>query len=357
MGGVASAFMALANFLEEKGFLIQVLLPYSTDIETAVISRKYIIGAVFKKRITNTFLKRALNLFNLLTGWNFYFLFAIRNKWPSDIFAIYHGLSYSHWIKFSRSNRNLIWLHGEVEHPTNFLWRKSISRNYNRYDALIAITDKLVSGWKEVYAIKKDFFVINNLIDVNEIIRKSNDKQEEIISDEYSKILCVSRLSKEKGIFRLLNAAKNYFEKGYKFVLYFVGDGPLKHDMNRFILENDLGACCRLLGTKQNPFPYMKAADALILASYTEGSPMVIWEALLVGCPVLATRCGGVADALHNGAWGMVVENNDNSFFEGFEYLLKNYSTLRKKIDFDDFLKHIRCLNEKSQKSLLDMLS
>ena len=240
MGGVATAFLALVNALEQSGYLVQVVLPYETDIKKSVIPSKYVLGAIFKKRLKNRFLLRCLNLFNLLTRWNFYFLFAKRFKYDYDSFGIYQGMSYSHWIKYSKAKFNIAWFHGEVNNPANSLWKKSHSFYYNKFDALIAITDKIVDGWKTKYAIKKEIYVINNLLNLNEIIRQSAKQQYEIVLSNRPKFIFVARFSKEKGVFRLLSTIVTYVKQGAEFDIFFIGDGPLRIAMEEFIKKYKL---------------------------------------------------------------------------------------------------------------------
>ncbi len=54
-----------------------------------------------------------------------------------------------------------------------------------------------------------------------------------------------------------------------------------------------------------------RAADASLLSSSWENFPHTVVEALAVGTPVIATRTGGVAEVVHDGENGLVVEPGD----------------------------------------------
>ena len=66
---------------------------------------------------------------------------------------------------------------------------------------------------------------------------------------------------------------------------------------------------CELLGTllPEELAHWYRAADLLVLPSHSEGSPLVVMEALSCGTPVLATRVGGVPELIEPGRSGELV--------------------------------------------------
>ena len=81
--------------------------------------------------------------------------------------------------------------------------------------------------------------------------------------------------------------------------LTLLGDGPLRSELEA--LSKDLGMSDRIhfLGFRSNPFPIIRAADALVLSSRHEGMPNVVLEALACGTPVIATPApGGLVELL-----------------------------------------------------------
>ena len=76
----------------------------------------------------------------------------------------------------------------------------------------------------------------------------------------------------------------------------FLGDGPLRNDVERTPNARALGA----LPNAEVP-RYLAAADVLVLPSYAEGMPTVLIEAGAAGLPVIATEVGGIPDLLAEG--------------------------------------------------------
>ena len=90
-----------------------------------------------------------------------------------------------------------------------------------------------------------------------------------------------------------------------------VGDGPesaaLAAQRARLGLQDDV----HLLGERADAARLMQAADFLVLCSKQEGLSNAIIEAMLAGCPVVATAVGGNVELLEQGRTGLLVLPDD----------------------------------------------
>ena len=112
--------------------------------------------------------------------------------------------------------------------------------------------------------------------------------------EEPPHLLYVGRLSEEKGILELVEATR-----GLRRVV--VGDGPLRGrvpDAVGFVPPGELG-------------PYYARAAVVCVPSRREGYGVVAREAMAHGRPVVATRAGGLADAVEDGVTGLLVPPRD----------------------------------------------
>lgn len=104
-------------------------------------------------------------------------------------------------------------------------------------------------------------------------------------------LVAIGRLSREKGFDVLLKSlplVRKAFPTACTTIL---GDGPdlpeLKSAQKRFGLDSAV----RFLGSRRNPFPFLKHADMLLLPSRSEAMPNVVLEAIALGTPAVTTNC------------------------------------------------------------------
>lgn len=336
LGGVAIAFTAFAKALEECGFDVKALLLYEKNVYETPIPQKYICGFVFKKPIKNKILRLVVQVFNLLTRRYFYFKFV--KYIEHDIFVVYQALGCSHWYKYTKCPK-FVFFHQIQQKPKKgwfkLLFHRIYAYRYNLFTERIAISNSIAQSVQEVYGIKGMPVVISNLLSINEIVEKSSEKQDRIKRKDRLQFVCVARLSPEKGVLRLLRVAKRLRRQGYcDFDLFLIGSGPLFKEIEQEICRNHHETWLHLLGPMSNPYPYIKAADMLILPSYEEGLGLVLWEALLLETPVLATRSKGALEALCDGEWGRLVENTEEGLYDGMKLTLERYAEFSPFVDF-----------------------
>ena len=75
--------------------------------------------------------------------------------------------------------------------------------------------------------------------------------------------------------------------------------------------------CVELLGTKSNPYPYIKNCDIFVQPSRYEGKSVVIDEAKILAKPIIATAYPTVKDQIQNDNEGIIVELNVNGIVNG----------------------------------------
>lgn len=119
-----------------------------------------------------------------------------------------------------------------------------------------------------------------------------------------ARIICVGRLSAEKGYFGLLDALAAIEPSAGGSELVIVGDGPMAAAVHARARELGLVDRIRFAGSceENETLAEIARADILVLPSLMEGLPVVLIEAMALGRPVLASRVAGVPELVVEGA-------------------------------------------------------
>jgi glycosyltransferase involved in cell wall biosynthesis len=111
-------------------------------------------------------------------------------------------------------------------------------------------------------------------------------------------VLCVARLSREKGHADLLRAfaVMKQTEPELPLRLLLVGEGTERNRIGQLCRELNLTEHVTLAGQQTDVNSYYAIADVFVLPSLSEGCPNVLLEAMAAGVPVVATAVGGVPE-------------------------------------------------------------
>lgn len=116
------------------------------------------------------------------------------------------------------------------------------------------------------------------------------------------RLVCLGRLSPEKGQLLLIEAAALLAAKGLRFEITLVGDGPMRQTLEGSITARGLEDRIRLTGSisTERLRDELLRARALVLPSFAEGLPMVIMEAMALRRPILTTWIAGIPELVRD---------------------------------------------------------
>lgn len=122
------------------------------------------------------------------------------------------------------------------------------------------------------------------------------------------RILTVARLSMEKGIPGLLTAFRRVLDSGLDAELRVVGDGPERPRIEAEIERLQIGDRCTLLGKRagRELGDEFRQADVFALASFMEGLPVVLMEAMASAVPVVAPWIAGIPELVVHEQCGLL---------------------------------------------------
>lgn len=213
----------------------------------------------------------------------------------------------------------LLTAHNSIFYEEWPFWKKSLfafaERALNRYtDRIITVSEALRSE-----------LINRESLDQGKVVTIQNGIETELFETQVRRCFTlrnldlslseqvvgmVARLASQKGVTYFLKAAA-MLARDYKVNFVIIGDGPLRRQLEEEALS--LGIKDRVVFTgERHDIPYLLPAfDVFVLSSLTEGFPLTILESLAAGCPVVATRVGGIPEIIRDNFNGLLVEPAD----------------------------------------------
>lgn len=147
-------------------------------------------------------------------------------------------------------------------------------------------------------------FIVRCALDLTEIPKRSDRN-----ANRKPRLISVGRLSPEKAHIGLLEAFSKMRRADIEAELVIVGDGPERERIKRKVDELNLQESVILRGrlSEEETLEEIASADVLVLASFMEGLPVVLMEAMALSIPVVATRVAGIPE--------LVTENENGLLF------------------------------------------
>lgn len=222
-------------------------------------------------------------------------------KYYKNFYHIDLAISFLEIINFvnirTRENEKIIISERCVQslmEPEHISETYKIKKYYNFADEIVSCSEGVKYDLIHNYGINNRITTIYNFIDKQAILLKAYEKIDSEVESflrgtEY--FINVGRLHPQKNQKRLILQFSYFHNKHQNIKLLIVGSGKLEYELESYIADLGLVECVKIIPYTTNPFKYMVRAKALILASHYEGLPNVILEAMILGCPVLATDC------------------------------------------------------------------
>ncbi len=152
-----------------------------------------------------------------------------------------------------------------------------------------------------------DMQLIPNGVDITHLRPKRTGD----INNECMQVICVSRLSYEKGIDVLLQAWRLVYQQMPQARLIIVGDGPLQPQLECMAQALGIADTVEFTGLQRDILAQLQRAGLAVLPSRREGMPNAVLEAMACGLPCVSTRVSGSEDIIQDGVNGLLVESED----------------------------------------------
>lgn len=215
------------------------------------------------------------------------------------------------------------WIHGEIS---------EIPPDVEKIGKLFCVSeDTRAAVIRQKQSIKSATELFYNLFDRDDILKLSATPPDFGMTAEI-KLLTVGRLHPVKGQTMVPRATRLLLDAGYDVTWYLVGDGPSRGEVETEIEKYGVQDRVILLGTKENPYPYIKNCTIYVQPSFSEGYCTTTVEAKILRKPVVTTDAPGMREQFVSGENGIIVDAmTSEALFDGIKTLL-DHPELRQKI-------------------------
>lgn len=180
-----------------------------------------------------------------------------------------------------------------------------------RYGDLVdrfSMSNRHVADAVEEYGVPAEKVeVIYTGIDPDEEFSPDGAEPAEELPADRLQILFAARLVAQKDPLLMLDVAAALRERGVEFQIHVVGEGDLEEEMRARIAAEGLGEHVLLHPPMPGLQPWYAACDVLLMTSTFEGIPVVVFEAMAMGLPIVTAGLPAIAELLDDEDDGLVV--------------------------------------------------
>lgn len=222
------------------------------------------------------------------------------------------------------ASKKILWVHNEFE-KLGYDYEYEY-RFYKAADKIVTISQSCVESILRVYPeFEEKTMVLENISSPMAI----NAMAEAIPQDSYVdydglKLLSIGRLSEQKRFDLAIKAANILKQRNVDFLWYILGEGELRQYLSNLIEEYGLAKNVKLVGIKENPYPYIMVCDIFVQTSEYEGKSIVLDEAKILCKPIVVTNYKTVNNSIQNNVNGLVVEISEIAIADGIINLAAN---------------------------------
>ncbi|MBU0759747.1 MAG: glycosyltransferase family 4 protein [Candidatus Omnitrophica bacterium] len=190
------------------------------------------------------------------------------------------------------------------------IFMEKITANFTTKIICVSNSD-IETGLRYRIAVRDKFTVIKYGIpfaDFSEaLVDKSRKRRELGITNDGPIVGMIACLKPQKAPQDYIKACIRIHEKMPDINFLLIGDGVLRKKCSRLLVSSSLNGRFIFSGWRRDVPEILSVLDIVVLTSKWEGMPIAVIEALLKGCPVVATDTGGTKELVKDGVTGYLV--------------------------------------------------
>ena len=323
LGGAEKMFLRLLNYIDLEQYEVHIKLVFGDQIQSMLQHCNIKVSSIFAVKNDET--KKLIKLCpekiyvdNVFEKYDIEIAFL--EGYPTRIIS---ASSNSSSIKVAFIHTDFRFFHHSLNAFENCECEMSC---YQKFTKLFFVSKAARDGFHSTYPLLSPKYEYIFYPPLSDRMMSFDEKYEKIPEEPY--FITLTRLAPEKGLFKLIDAVKKVKDSGLKIKIKIFGIGPLYNAIIQKIRQENLDECIFLMGYCSTPYCELKNSMGYICPSDNESFGISIEESLFLEVPIIACRCPGTEEILHNGDFGLLVSNSAEGLFGGISEFIEN-TTLR----------------------------
>lgn len=332
IGGIEKALVNLLNSINYEKYEVTLVLEKKEGPLLDMLNKNVIVRELKVSNNKIVFIRKIVNCFRKM-------IFKLKNTNKYDFSCCYATYSYSAVkLALMASKNSSIYIHSDYTYIYNEkeFYDFFNTHNIGSFKRIIFVSNESRDNFKKYYPnFENKLLVFNNFIDVDDIKNKSLENVELSFNNNKKHLVFVGRLDdKSKKLGRAIELVKNINDID----LLVVGDGPDRNKYENYVKENNLQKRIVFVGSKKNPYPYIKNSDYLILTSNYEGFPVIYLEAIVLNKYIITTINTSDDQINISDGFGYIISKDEEKMIKEVKEFLKRDVKI-KTIDFKEIQK------------------
>lgn len=332
IGGAERILCDILQRLDYKVYDITLLLYNNVGELLNAVPRQVSVKSLYgvpRYSLYSRLREKLFGCLNLRRKIDKYKLLKIVDSRYDTIISFCHGHAHMmHNMIADRSSNNISWIHSDLsvgnwglQFFNNDIRQQEVA--YNKMNTIVYVSNDAKIAFHKAFKLSPSVkeLVIYNFVNHANIRNMALEKMDDLTKRKFT-FINVGRLIDAKNQDRLVLACDQLRNKGYDFECWIIGDGYLKDSLSQLINDRNLNNVVKLLGSKSNPYKYIKESDCFVLTSHQEGFSIVIVEAFTLGIPVISMKSSGPAELLGSSQYGILINQDIDELVNAMERMI-----------------------------------
>lgn len=331
--GTEKSLADIINRLNPNEYDISVLPLFKNSKQNILNSNIKILDSLIDYTKENFNEKEALEYYYSILASPIKFNKLLPQKYDCVIACNHNAPSY--FASYLVNTPKVVWIRGDLS-ELNYNNFKTYSLEYSNikqefdmqknvflsFDNIVVISDVVKKALKDNFGITNNVLEIPNSVDIKKIRAMSEDN---IDVPNKALFTTLGRLDENKNQILLLKAANILKKRRNDFIIYILGDGDKRSELENYIKENNLEENVKILGFQNNPYPYIKKSVASVLTSLSEGFSLALAESVLLNTPIISSDVGIAKELITKYNCGTLIKYDEDDLAKALELYIERY--------------------------------